>query len=286
MKTIPCNTCGSLKFNPLFEKKSNLNEIFTVVRCKNCSLVQVNPQPSFEEVLKYYSNDYFTKRSDRGYDNYYSEKIRIEIERVFVMNLKDLDFFTYEDSLTNERSTIDIGCAAGYFVSFMKNRGWNSKGIEIAKEPVDFARNVLGLEIYQEDFLEWDRNQNFKFDLITLWASIEHLHKPKETLEKIYLHLKPKGRMLLSTCRYGLLATIMGPNWRFFNVPEHLYYYSLNGISNLAQNIGFKKISHITYGSGFTGQRDLLYNTAKSIIDPLVKWTDQGDMMAIQFEKI
>ena len=49
--------------------------------------------PTEAEVLKYYSNDYFTKRSDRGYDNYYSDKIRSEIERVFLLNLKYLNFF-------------------------------------------------------------------------------------------------------------------------------------------------------------------------------------------------
>jgi SAM-dependent methyltransferase len=287
MKLIPCNTCNSTNFSDVLKKESSQREEFTVVKCKSCGLVQVNPQPEFEEVLKYYSNDYFTKRSDRGYDNYYSEKIRTEIERVFLLNLKDLNFFEFESSLNNEKSTIDIGCAAGYFVNFLKARGWNASGIEIAEGPATFGKETLGLNIYQEDFLHWDTGIENTFDLITLWASIEHLHKPKETLEKIYKHLKPNGRMILSTCRYGLQAKAKGASWRYLNVPEHLYYYSLSGIISLCSNIGFGTIKHITYGSGMTNKSNagIFFKAAKKFLDRAVKWTDQGDMMALHFIK-
>ena len=170
----------------------------------------------------------------------------------------------------------------------MKNRGWTAQGIEIAEGPATFGKENLGLNIFQEDFLNWDKEISNKFDLITLWASIEHLHQPKETLEKIYQHLKPNGRMILSTCRYGLLAKIKGLNWRYLNVPEHLYYYSLNNIIQLSNSIGYKKVKHITYGSGMTNKKDasLLFKISKVFLDKLVKWTDQGDMMALHFSKV
>ena len=287
MKQIPCNSCGEKNFKQLFQKKSSKDEIFQIVKCQTCGFVQVNPQPSMEEVAKYYSEDYFTKRTDRGYDNYYSDKIRSEIERVFRLNLEDLGFFEWEKILSKTKRTIDIGCAAGYFVNYMKSQGWKAEGIEIAEGPVRFATEVLHLPITKADFLNWDIERKEKFELITLWASIEHLHKPKETLEKIYSHLEPGGRMILSTCRYGILAWITGINWRYMNVPEHLYYYSLKGIIHECEKIGFKKISFITYGSGMTARKNssFLYRTAKKFMDWFVKWTNQGDMMAIQFEK-
>ncbi|MBK6608147.1 MAG: class I SAM-dependent methyltransferase [Leptospiraceae bacterium] len=287
MKQIPCNSCGATFFKHLFQKKSSKDETFQIVKCQTCGLVQVNPQPSMEEVAKYYSDDYFTKRTDRGYDNYYSDKIRSEIERVFRLNLEDLDFFEWVKTLSKTKRTIDIGCAAGYFVNFMKSQGWEAEGIEIAEGPVRFAREVLQLPITKADFLNWDNEVKKKFELITLWASIEHLHKPKETLEKIYSHLEPGGRMILSTCRYGILAWITGINWRYMNVPEHLYYYSLKGIIKECERIGFKKISSITYGSGMTARKNssFFYRTVKKFMDWFVKWTNQGDMMAIQFEK-
>lgn len=284
---IPCDTCGSTLFRPVLKKKSSKNEEFTVVKCRNCGLVQVNPQPDFSDVSKYYSDEYFTQRTDRGYDNYYSDKIRSEIERVFQLNLKDLRFNEWEEKLPRKGRTIDIGCAAGYFVKFMQGKGWKSEGIEIAEGPVRFGREVLGLEIHREDFLSWDTDFENKFDLVTLWASIEHLHRPRNTVEKIYRHLRPGGRMILSTCRYGALAKLKGADWRFLNVPEHLYYYSLPGIQTLLENAGFRYISHITYGSGMTAKKNSgkVYNVMKKLMDRAVKIFDEGDMMALQFEK-
>jgi 2-polyprenyl-3-methyl-5-hydroxy-6-metoxy-1,4-benzoquinol methylase len=288
MEIVSCNTCGSRNFSSIFEKGSPLGEVFQIVKCKACDLVQVNPQPNIDEVIKYYSNSYFTQRTDRGYDNYYSDKVKNEISRVFQLNLEDLDFFTWESAYKLKKnpnlSSLDIGCAAGYFVDFMKNRGYAAEGIEVAEGPVDFARNKLGLSIYKENFLNWDLRFEKKYDVITLWATIEHLHQPKETLEKIKSHLNPGGILILSTCRYGLLAKWNGLNWRYLNVPEHLYYYSLGGLKRVLKNLGYKNPISLTYGSGMTSRPNagFIFKITKKVLDPFVKWTNQGDMMAIR----
>lgn len=287
MKLIPCNSCGSNDFKLLYTKSSHLNESFEIVQCKSCGLVQVNPQPSFSEVSKYYTNEYFTKRTDRGYDNYYSSELRKEIERVFELNLKDLNFFEWEKTL-NTKKTLDIGSAAGYFVAYMKYRNWDSVGIEISEEPVKFAVDILKQTVFREDFLNWDIEQKNKFQLITLWASIEHLHQPKETLQKIYSHLEPNGRVIISTCRYGILARLRGIKWRFLNVPEHLYYYSRKNLIHLCEEIGFKVVKQISYGSGLTAKKNanFFYKFNKLFFDKFVKFTNQGDMIALIAEKI
>lgn len=287
MEFLTCNLCGGEEFHLLYEKPSRYGEIFFIQRCKSCGLVQVNPQPSFEETLKYYSEEYFTQRSERGYDNYYSAELRGEIERVFQLNLSDLNFFEWEKSLGLVRTTLDIGCAAGYFVNYMQARGWQATGIEIAEGPARYAKERLGLNIIQADFLNWDTTAKEKFHLITLWASLEHLHKPKQTLEKIYFHLFSGGHLILSTCRYGLLAKFMGLNWRYLNVPEHLYYYSLPLLCKQLENLGFQYVKHITYGSGMTMKKQAgkIFKFTKQILDRAVKFFDQGDMMAVHFLK-
>ncbi|TGM54682.1 class I SAM-dependent methyltransferase [Leptospira biflexa] len=294
METIPCNTCGHRSFSPLYVKKSPLEETFSIVSCQTCGLVQVNPQPSFSEVKKYYDDSYFTKRTERGYDNYYSSDLRKEISRVFQLNLSDLDFFTWEETRKKQSSlpgkklsSLDIGCAAGYFVSYMAERGYEAKGIEIADGPVQFARESLGLNIFQENFLEWDLDIQNQFDVITLWATIEHLHKPKETLEKIKKHLLPGGILILSTCRYGLLAKWNGLNWRYLNVPEHLYYYSFSGLKQLLVSLGYHSPKAFTYGSGLTGRAgaSFFYRLRKAFLDRFVKWFQMGDMMVFSVLK-
>lgn len=293
MELIPCNTCGQNRFRPIYTKESPLGESFSIVSCKSCGLVQVNPQPGFLEVKKYYDDSYFTQRTERGYDNYYSDHLRKEISRVFQLNLSDLDFFSWEsERLTQKQpgknlTSLDIGCAAGYFVSYMKGRGYDAYGIEIADGPVRFARETLKLNIFQENFLDWDPQFQNQFDVITLWATIEHLHKPKETLEKIKNHLKPGGVLILSTCRYGLLAKLAGLKWRYLNVPEHLYYYSYKGLKNLLLSLGYHHPVSFTYGSGMTSRPGarFFFKLRKWMMDRLVKRFQLGDMMVFMVKK-
>lgn len=284
-----CDLCGARDFRPVLSKPSSHGEIFGVKKCKKCGLVQVHPRPPEGELAKYYESSYFKMRTDRGYDDYYSERIRNQIIRVIELNLVDLGFYEWEKSLfpgeARAPRALDVGCAAGYFVDYLRSRGWESAGIEISEEAARFGKERLGIEIFIEDFRNFSPDQSF--DLISLWASLEHMPSPSDVLKQASVLLKPGGRMILSTCRYGVVAALMGKEWRFMNVPEHLFFFSLKLIKRAAKEAGFETGNIITYGSGFTTKKDasFWYRLAKRFADPLVKWTGQGDMMAIELIK-
>ena len=287
---VPCDTCGSTEFTLLFEKSSSRSEIFRVVRCQSCSLVQVNPQPNLAAVAPYYENHYFLNRTDRGYADYYSADVRSSIVRTIDLNLKDLDFYLYETRMHESGRrplALDAGCAAGYFVEYLHQRGWDSRGIELSADAARYGRDVLRLEIQIGDYLSSRALTPATFDLITMWASIEHMHSPRSVLERTHELLRRGGRMILSTCRYGLLAGMRGRRWRYMNVPEHLYFFSLAGLGQLAENTGFRVVKAISYGSGMTTRANasFFYRWGKRLADPLVKRTNQGDMMALHLEK-
>ncbi len=292
IRLVPCDVCGGEEFLPLFKKGSGRGETFALVRCRHCDLVQVNPQPDAAAVAPYYGASYFEKRTDRGYDNYYSDAQKATINRVYAMNLRDLDFESFEENALfrggENAAALDVGCAAGYFVEYLAGRCWHSTGIELATGPAEYAREHLGLDVLQGDFLTCDALAPGSFDLVTLWASIEHMHSPRAVLERAHELLRPGGRMLLSTCRYGVLAKLRGPAWRFMNVPEHLYFFTLRGLMDLARDAGFEVVTYVTYGSGLTAKKNagIGYRLAKRLADPAVKLTRQGDMMALHLKKI
>ena len=294
IKQIPCDLCNSETFVRLYEKASSRDEVFTVQKCAVCGLVQVNPQPDLEAVKPYYTKDYFKKRTDRGYNNYFSEELKNQLFRVYDMNLKDAGFFIYEDAVLkssktakNNPSFLDVGCAAGYFVDYMKNRGWNASGIEMSRDAAEFGIKTLNLNIIVDDFFSSKKLKKNSFDFITLWASIEHMHSPKNVMKRLNELLKPGGRLIISTCRYGILAKYRKHNWRYMNVPEHLYFYSMSNMKKLAGEAGFRTLKSFSYGSGFTAKKNAgrFYNILKWIMDPLVKILNQGDMMVFHFEK-
>jgi 2-polyprenyl-3-methyl-5-hydroxy-6-metoxy-1,4-benzoquinol methylase len=288
-----CGICSSSELSPAISKPSKDGKLYTIYKCRSCSILQVSPIPDQSELDEYYTNEYFTKRTDRGYDNYYSDTIRRELFRVWGLNLADLNVSLMQVNKGQVSSykiprSLDIGCAAGYFVDYCKSFGWQSQGIEIATEPVRYGRDVLGLDILQEDFLEWDREGKNQYDLISLWASIEHMREPKRVLEKIRQHLNPGGIVVLSTCRWGILSKILKENWRFLNVPEHLFYFGFSEFRRLMESLGYETISSVTYGSGLTTKQGagIFYRYGKKILDYLVKNFNQGDMMAYSFRRV
>ncbi len=273
---IICNGCSKA----LFTKESRFGEIFTLARCRDCGLEFISPRPGIDEIGMYYDPGYFTRRTERGYNNYFSHEVRSEIERVFSMNLHDLGFFNFERNLGEKKRSLDIGCAAGYFVAYLKERGWDASGIDISRECTDFAAGQ-GLNVKKGDYLEEEYTGGF--DLITLWASIEHLHHPELFLEKVSGDLNETGRLYISTCRTGGVnfKQLFGKSWRFYNFPEHLYFFSMDTMRKLLRKHGFGIKRMTTYGSG-VGKSG---SPVKSVADYLAKKLNLGDMMILSAEK-
>ncbi len=323
VRQIECTLCGSKDFTFKFAIRSSHFENFQVVSCKDCELVQVNPQPNIATCKPYYNDSYFLVRDKAGYNNYYSQEIQNEITRVYNENLRDLNFFEFEKNLFNKNDNapklidkdeaqeflfldehkkeiikpkkeiqkkkplaLDVGCASGYFVELLKNRGWEAEGIDIAEGPIRVAKQRK-LKVILGDFLENTSIEKKRYDCISFWASLEHMHNPKAVFQRCSQLLKPEGHLILSTCNYSFLAKIQKENWRFMNVPQHLYFFNLEQLQSMATNTGFELVKYITYGSGLTKKKNmnLRYRIIKKGLDALVKKINQGDMIALHFVK-
>lgn len=287
-----CAICQSNRIQYRFAKQSKDGYNYKLYNCLDCHTLQVNPIPDQDVLDRYYTNEYFTRRSGRGYENYYSEAIREELFRVWNLNLRDLQVLEGLRSLAVQdsgvkRKSLDIGCAAGYFVDYCRSSGLSAEGIEISEEPVRYAREILGLDVHREDFLEWDTQYKNRYDFVSLWASIEHMREPIRVLKKIHGHLTDDGVVVLSTCRYGILARIRGLQWRFLNVPEHLFYWTFGGFLKMMDDLGYECLGYVSYGSGMTARKSAgaFFRFAKMALDRIVKLTNQGDMMAFAFRK-
>lgn len=279
MEKPACAACQSNEAQFLFSKPSDRGELFTLVRCRRCGLRFISPRPSEEAMKARYQSTYFTERTDRGYDNYFSEHTMKEITRVLELNLKDLRFFEFERSLPTPRRYLDIGCAAGYSVQYMHRRGWEAHGIDIAAECIRFGKTKLGLRLMEGDYLATDFPE--PFHCISLWATIEHLHHPESVLRKAHRDLAAGGMLLLSTCRAGGFMYLHGKNWRYYNFPEHLYFFTFHQLARLLKHTGFAIRAHSFYGSG-TGRPGTFL---RKIADRAAKKFSLGDMMILAASK-
>jgi 2-polyprenyl-3-methyl-5-hydroxy-6-metoxy-1,4-benzoquinol methylase len=77
---------------------------------------------------------------------------------------------------------LDIGCGTGAFLEVCEKEGWTVKGTE----PDAGARAIAQKKIKSHieiDFLEAFAEE--KFDVITLWHVLEHVHQLNKAVEKI-----------------------------------------------------------------------------------------------------
>jgi SAM-dependent methyltransferase len=193
--------------------------------------------------------------------------------------MKDLGFFDFEKAQPVTRRYLDIGCAAGYSVLYMKQRGWSAAGIDIAGECIRHGKEALGLNLTMGDYLSV--RYDSQFNLITLWATIEHLHRPDLIMRKIHEDLTPGGVVYISTCRVGGFMKLFGSRWRYYNFPEHLYYFTFRQIKKLLEKEGFIVERRAFYGSGMGKPGSAL----RKMADWAAKQLRLGDMMIIAARK-
>ncbi len=231
MKEIKnCPLCSQAVFTKLFLAREYIffsKEKFQLVCCNNCGLVFLNPQPSEEELQKFYPVELFSEKTD---------SFRARSPQIMLLNkLKEATRFHKKGAL------LDIGCGPGYFLHLMKERGWEVFGLDLSKSACDLAAKRVGSKSIFFGDLNSTELPLKKYDLITLWHVIEHLHQPKRTLERIRGLLKDDGLLIICCPNFGsLLRVIFRENWFPLVVPHHLFHYSQRTLKAMLKECGFK----------------------------------------------
>jgi 2-polyprenyl-3-methyl-5-hydroxy-6-metoxy-1,4-benzoquinol methylase len=221
--TTKCILCGNS------ERTRVLFELYSpILKCMVCSLVFAKPiatvpgDPSYTESY-YKSGAYADYLGDRNAIHKNASRTLAQLER-----------------LVQGRTLLDVGCAAGFFLEAARARGWNVRGLEISEYASDYARHQLHLPI-DTGSIESPPAGLPKFDVITLWDTIEHLGRPDRALSNIYDLLSPQGVLVLSTGDYGsLLRRITGKKWRLFSDSTHKFFFDKDTLKKLMSQKGFR----------------------------------------------
>ncbi|MBR9705525.1 class I SAM-dependent methyltransferase [Candidatus Pacearchaeota archaeon] len=244
MESVTCNLCGSNNLKPVLKTKDYRfqidNKLFQIVKCKNCDLKFLNPRPNEKEIKKYYPDDIKWEKEEPKVQN---EKYSI------IKNLK-------------KGKILDIGCAKGEFLSFLKNKGYDVYGVEPSADSKIAEKKGIKVKNSISDF-----KKNF-FDIITMWQVIEHLHNPNETLKKINHLLKKDGNLVISTLNMeSSEAKFFKKHWFHLDIPRHLYFFSPKTLKKLLQKNGFKiiKIKHFSKQHSHAG---IIFSLKNILINP------------------
>lgn len=229
-----CRLCQSLDFSALFIKDG-----YEISRCSKCGFRFLDFNAPSDFLRDYYSRDFFEDPGVKhGFSNYESETENLRItfsERIEALR-----------KLKPSGSLLDIGCATGAFMA-EASRYWKVSGVEISLYAAGEARKK-NLEVFA-GAVEDSPNIKEKFDVVTLWDTIEHLNDPLRTMEKIKKITYPDAIVALTTGNVAsFTARISGQHWHLYNIPQHLSFFDEKSITKLLEEGGFKVLK-ITYPS-------------------------------------
>jgi len=271
---VPCSCCGETSFKHALDCGE-----FGYVRCTACGLVQMNPQPVKDETIARYSSVF-----GKDYLSY-----ELENENAFLklqqLALKDAGFFKLEKILMlrekDDPSVLDVGCATGALLAFLRSHGWRVTGVEISP-CADYAQNERKLDVRNRP-LEENNFPQGSFDVVLASHLIEHLNDPFSFLTEANRILKDDGYVFISTPNIsGFQARLFGGAWRSA-IFDHLYLFSVRTLKAMLKRAGFKVEKVSTWGGLAAGLAPMYL---KKTVDFLAKRLGFGDVMIIKAKKI
>lgn len=144
----------------------------------------------------------------------------------------------------NGRS-LDIGCATGAFLKRLRAVGQDGEGIEIASASVEWGRKNHDLRMTSGDFFSSDLPSG-SFQLLTAWATLEHLEHPIRFLEKCRNILAPGGYLAVSVPNVESLShKLLSGKFRMVH-PCHVLYFHGKSLENMLFRCGFETLKRET----------------------------------------
>ena len=135
---------NNVDFENIFKSATKFKLIEQVVKCKNCSLVYLNPRIKENFIIKGYKDSididhssqdkYRVKTFDKFLDNF---------EKIYYKKLNEFDNF----------NALDIGTASGSFLKSLKKKNWDGIGIEPNKKLSTEGSKKYGVKILNEHII-------------------------------------------------------------------------------------------------------------------------------------
>lgn len=214
-----CPICGKEDFKNFLVVTDNTvsKESFVIVECENCTFKFTNPRPDITSIDKYYESEEYISHSgiktgiiNRAYHVVRSITTKQKVELI-------------NKYAPAKGAILDYGCGTGVFLSACKSDGWEIRGVEPNSRAREEATAASGEIIAKE--LEEIAGE--KFEVITLWHVLEHIHTLNETLTTLINLLQDDGTLIIAVPNADSHdAQQYKADWAAYDVPRHLYHFT------------------------------------------------------------
>ena len=260
MEHVACEFCGSDQARVAFRQRDLLHGVtsdeFTIVRCRSCDFLYLNPRPTQAEIGKYYPAQYYAhptpprplSRVKRWImEDFYGYPVlsgtgpwRI-VRKLLLWPDKVRRALTGRTILPwiGRGRLLDVGCGHGVAAAMLAQQGWEVHGLDLSESAVANARVLLGDRVKVGDLMtvKYDRGA---FDLVLMSHSLEHMYQLSEVLAEAKRVLHDHGCIVIAVPNAaGLEAKLFGRWWVNWDPPRHLHHFTKVTLSRLLQRAGF-----------------------------------------------
>lgn len=215
-------------------------------RCTSCGFEMVNPRPTedwFKDRYEYYGKEYFLDDRKLASD---FRAARFDLELSVIR--------------PHRGALLDVGCSTGAFVKLAQDAGFDAQGVDLSETAIRYGRDTLGLRLHAGDFASGMFAAG-QFDIVTMWATLEHLPNPGLFLTEARRVLKPAGILAVSVPNHrSLPQRILGRKNRYVGV-DHVNYFGARTLGQLlslhgyaSEHIGTRKINPVVIYQDLRGR--------------------------------
>ncbi len=225
LTTVKCFVCRGTSTRPV-----GLDNGFQIVRCNECSMVFVNPRPSPAQLRDFYEKYYEP-------EEIVPESWEREMGGVFEEHADWVHAHHGKPGVV-----LDVGSSFGHFLRGMERRGWKTVGIEPSTIAAEYSRKLVKGPIHIGGFEDIELAPE-SFDAVVSLYVVEHVHEPREFMEKVFRVLKPGGQAII---RIPFTRPLF-PVYRLLKrplmfAPMHLNDFPPQAMRRLGLDIGFKRV--------------------------------------------
>jgi SAM-dependent methyltransferase len=192
-------------------------------RCDRCQLLFTSEIPARAELLKAYENAAFDA----------------EVESAFAARSYVRALGRILESQTN--SVLDVGCGDATFLAECRSLGVSTvRGIEPSPAASALANDEFQALIFNGGYEDFVTDE--KFDLVTLFQTVEHIDDPEAFMVRAKSLIRPGGYLAIACHDYRApINRILKKSSPIFDI-EHLQIFSQRSISRSLEKAGYIEV--------------------------------------------
>ena len=208
------------------------NKKFKITQDKETGVLKTTPTPKKEDLSSYYNSEAYASHQERANTLVLWAYMRVR-KRTLKSKIKLISAIS-----TTAGNLLDFGCGLGDFLLATQAQGWSSYGIEPHQKVKAKAKKKIKREIYST--IQEAQKTNKKYDIITMWHSLEHVVDLSRTLRFLHNSTKKKGKVVIAVPNHKSFdAKHYKKFWAAYDTPRHVWHFDQKSITNLFKKEGF-----------------------------------------------